>query len=1045
MTFCSFRQRLLPLLGLLLTLLPRPAAAQAVAVLTPAQPASLRDSLTITFDATRGDAGLAAWTGDVYAYTGVITPASTSLTDWKHVQGPWAPILPKLKMRALGGRRYALRIRPDTFYGLAVGEQVSYFAFVFRNADGSVAGRATGGGDVLLPQYAASTRSYASHQWSGGVLTVRASDGATLTVQPYAPAVLRVAFYPNGTAAVPAPSLAVSAAPAAPAGTVADAPARLTLVAPGLTAIIEKNPLRLLYLRGPDTLLAETPGYFETGALRGVRFGLKSGEALYGTGARALPLNRRGQRVPLYNQARYGYQNGEANLNISIPLVLSGRGYGLFFDDARPGYLDLGQTDNAALEFGTENNRLTYFVFGQRDVPALLAAYTALTGRQPLPPRWALGYIQSKYGYQTEAEARSIVQAMRSQGFPLAGLVLDLYWFGGMNRMGDLDWDRTRFPNPVRMLRDFDSLGVKTILITEPYITQQSRNYAAASAGNLLACTSAGAPYVISNFWAGSAGLLDMSDPAARAWLWPFYRARVQEGVAGWWSDLGEPETHPDAMRHFGGTAREVHNGFASQWAALLQDKYAQEFPAQRLFNLTRSGFAGMQRLGATPWSGDVQRSWSGLQAQVPLMLGMGLSGVGYEHSDAGGFTGGAQNNELYTRWLQFAAFTPIMRAHGEGVPPEPVHYPEPYKSIVRDYARLRHRLLPTTYTLAWENSQTGAPLARPLGFGEPLAVNNYQNPNTNDAYLWGDNLLVAPVLNPGQTQRTVALPAGGPWLDYWTNQPYAGGSTATVPAPLARLPLLVRAGSLLALQPYRASPAQGVLDTLQINYYPATGVAGLPAVVYDDDGRTPDAFARNQYQLLHFQDQPTGAADFTLVATATGPGYATAPRRRVVEYAIQRVRSAPASVTYQGQALPLAASGAAYAGLDSAAYFDGAAQVLRVRFRWRHQAATVRVFGAPLAANQPAAAPAAISLNAPYPNPFSTQTTLSYEVARPGSYLLRVLSLTGQLVASVPITAAAAGPGAVQWDGTNGAGRPLPAGLYVLELNGQHQRVVRQ
>ena len=1039
MAFRSFR----PLLVMLLPLLPRLAAAQAT--LAPAQPASLSDSLTITFDATRGDAGLAAWAGDVYAYTGVITPASTSLTDWKHVQGPWSPILPRLKMRALGSHRYALRIRPDAFYGLTAGEQVNSFAFVFRNADGSVSGRAAGGGDVLLPLYAASTRRYASHQWSGGVLTVLASDGATLTVQPYAPAVLRVAFYPSGTAAVPAPSLAVSAAPAAPAGTVADAPARLTLAASGLTAVIEKNPLRLLYLRGTDTMLAETPGYFETGALRGVRFGLKPGEALYGTGARALPTNRRGQRVQLYNQAHYGYQNGEANLNISIPLVLSGRGYGLFFDDVRPGYLDLGQADNAALEFGTENSRLTYFVFGQPDLPGLLAAYTGLTGRQPLPPRWALGYIQSKYGYQTEAEARTIVQTMRGQGFPLSGLVLDLYWFGGTSRMGDLDWDRTRFPNPTRMLHDFDSVGVKTVLITEPYITQQSRNYAAASAGNFLARSTTGAPDVIGNFWAGSAGLLDMTDPAARAWLWPFYRARVREGVAGWWSDLGEPETHPEAMRHFGGTAREVHNGFASQWAALLQDKYAQEFPAQRLFNLTRSGFAGMQRLGATPWSGDVQRSWSGLQAQVPIMLGMGLSGVGYEHSDAGGFTGGGQNNELYARWLQFAAFTPIMRAHGEGAPTEPVNYPEPYKSIVRDYARLRHRLLPTTYTLAWENSQTGAPLARPLDFGEPLAMNGYQNPNANDAYLWGENLLVAPVFSPGQTQRTVALPPGGPWIDYWTNQQYAGGSSATLPAPLARLPLLVRAGSLLALQPYRASTAQGALDTLQISYYPAPGVAGRPAVVYDDDGRTPDAFARNQYQLLHFQDLPSGVADFTLLATATGPGYANAPRRRVVEYAIQRVRAAPGAVTYQGLALPLAASAAAYAALDSAAYFDAAAQVLRVRFGWRHQAATVRVFGTALAANKPAAAPATISLNAPYPNPFSTETTISYEVAKPGRYLLRVYSLTGQLVASVPVVAAVVGTALVQWAGTDGAGRPLPAGLYLLELNGQHQRVVRQ
>jgi oligosaccharide 4-alpha-D-glucosyltransferase len=395
--------------------------------------------------------------------------------------------------------------------------------------------------DTGLPPHSARIlRNYTGHQWSNGLLTVNTSDGATLTLQLYAPTALRVAFYPVGTPAVAATSFAVTASPAGSA-TLSDTPTRLTLTAAGLAVEIQKNPVRLLYRRGGDTLLLETPGYFEAGSTRGLRFGLRAGEALYGTGSRALPVDRRGQRVPLYNQASYGYQNGESRLNISIPLVLSSRGYGLLFDEPRPGYLDLGLTDATTLEYGTEADRLTYFVLADSTLPALLRTYTALSGRQPLPPRWALGYLQSKYGYQTETEARSIVQSLRSQGFPLAGLVLDLYWFGGPSRMGNLDWDRRSFPNPVRMLHDFDSVGVKTILINEPYLTQASSNYGPASAASLLARTSTGAPYVIGNFWAGPAALLDLTNPAARTWLWPFYRARAQEGVAGWWSDLGEP------------------------------------------------------------------------------------------------------------------------------------------------------------------------------------------------------------------------------------------------------------------------------------------------------------------------------------------------------------------------------------------------------------------------------------------------------------------------------------------------------------------------
>ena len=1023
---------------LVLLLAPGLACAQAVATLAPAQPASLSDSVTVTFDATRGDRGLADWPGDVYAYTGVITPASTSPTDWQHVQSSWTDGPARLRLRALGGHRYRLTLQPSSFYGLAAGERVLQFAFVFKNADGSHSGRNANGSDVLLPLYGGSSRAYAYHRWQGGELTVVASDSARLTVQPWAAGVARVAFYPAGVAAVPAASLAVSAAPSASGATLAETATRLVVAGPGLSIELAKNPLRLRYLRGPqDTVLVETPGYVEVGGMRGVRFGLKADEALYGTGARAVPTNRRGQRVALYNQAHYGYGNGETNLNVSIPLVLGGRGFGVLFDEVRPGYLDLGQADNAALEYGTEADHLTYFVLAQKTLPALLAAYTDLTGHQPLPPRWALGYLQSKYGYQTEAEARAIVQRMRAAGFPLSGLVLDLYWFGDKQLMGNLDWDRRRFANAEGMMQDFDALGVKTILIAEPYVTQQSGNYASVAAGGLLARTSTGAPYVLGNFWAGSAGLLDLTNPAAQAWLWPWYKARTRQGAGGWWSDLGEPETHPDDMRHYAGaTARQVHNGFANQWATVLQNGYAQDFPQQRLFNLGRSGFAGMQRLGITPWSGDVQRSWSGLQAQVPVMLGMGLSGEGYMHADAGGFTGGGQDNELYTRWLQYAAFTPIMRAHGEGVPTEPVNYPQPYQGIVRDYARLRQRLLPYTYTLAWENSETGAPLARPLNFNYQLPVNNQQL--LDDSYLWGSDLLVAPVLNPGQTQRTVALPTGSEWVDYWTGTRYAGGSTATVAAPLARLPLLVRAGALLPTQPYRPSAALGVLDSLQVTYYPAATAS--TGQVYDDDGRTPHAYALGQYQLLHFAASPASASDYTLVATASGAGYAGSPARRVLEYLVPSA-TAPGAVLLQGQSLPLSATAATYAAADSGAYFDASAKLLRVRLRWRHQPVTVRVRGLALATS-PVAAPLAAGLNAPYPNPFAASTTLSCEVAAPGVYQLKLYDLSGRLLRTLPVQAAAPGSYAVRWDGADALGRPLPTGIYVVALGGQHQRV---
>jgi oligosaccharide 4-alpha-D-glucosyltransferase len=186
----------------------------------------------------------------------------------------------------------------------------------------------------------------------------------------------------------------------------------------------------------------------------------------------------------------------------------------------------------------------SFLLFG--DTPGeVIEDVSLLTGRQPLPPRWALGYIQSRFGYEYESEARGIVEDMLAADFPLDALVLDLYWFGEPGDMGNLDWDYNRFPNPVEMIQDFEDLGVKTILITEPYVTEQSTNFDLVTQNEWVGTDPQGNPQVVPNFWAGPAVLLDLFKPEALDWFWERYDARIQEGIAGWWCDLGEPEVYP--------------------------------------------------------------------------------------------------------------------------------------------------------------------------------------------------------------------------------------------------------------------------------------------------------------------------------------------------------------------------------------------------------------------------------------------------------------------------------------------------------------------
>ncbi|MBC8084356.1 MAG: hypothetical protein H7Z21_14225, partial [Hymenobacter sp.] len=670
-----------------------------------------------------------------------------------------------------------------------------------------------------------------SHRYQAGILSIRSTEGGTLRVRPWAEGVVRVEYFPAGTPVRDTPSISVVQQAGFPELEKTGRPRegadalewRLFPLPNSLTIVIRKNPLRVSYRRGGQTVAAEAGGVFQRLTTEasgpggtGVSFRLAPGEYLYGTGSRALPLDRRGHRLALYNEAHYGYQNGEPTLNVSLPTVLSSRGYMLFFDHRAAGYLDLGATEKDVLEYGNEDElNLGYFLLTGTSYAEILSRYTALTGRQPLPPRWGLGLIQSRFGYRSDRELEQVAARMRRADFPLDALVLDLYWFGGTTRQGDLDWDYAKFRHPVPTMRRLDSAGVKTILISEPYVMRTSRNDAEVRARGLVGTHPDGSAYTVASFWAGPATILDMDKPATREWLWSYYRRRKAEGAGGWWSDLGEPENHPNDMRHVAGGTRAVHNGLGQAWAGILQEKYSQEFPEERLFNLSRSGWAGMQRNSVFPWSGDINRSWSGFQAQVPIMLGMGQGGVGYMHSDAGGFCVGAVDSELYTRWLQMASLGPILRPHGEGVPPEPYWYPEPYQSIVRRYTHLRYELLPYLYSLAWENNQTGAPLARPMNFGttylqpesvefatlsveekaagfaseapdwswstaasgswdrehltqrQQLAFAAQNTPalaNVNDQFLLGPNLLVAPVLQPGQRRRNVVLPAGS-WV----------------------------------------------------------------------------------------------------------------------------------------------------------------------------------------------------------------------------------------------------------------------------------------
>ena len=621
------------------------------------------------------------------------------------------------------------------------------------------------------------------------------------------------------------------------------------------TAVIDRNTGRVSF-RDTDgaLLLTEAGGVANNGALKSVSLLPAKQGFLYGAGERGHRMTLNGDSLTMYNRQNYGYGEGDpriSQMGISVPWFSSDAGYGVLFDDYNRAGLELGDTVRYVSDTPLP---LSYYFMRGGDLAGNSAIYSQLTGRQPLPPAWTLGYITSKYGYHNQDEALGAIDTLRRHGYPIDGMVLDLYWYGQETDMGRLAWDPKRWPDHKMMLDSLLSLGIHTVTISQPYINKIGAidNYNLLDSLDLLTRDADGKRADVTT-WVGEAGMFDVSNPRTREWLWNRLRPLTAEGISGWWGDLGEPEVHPLNIVHDNGqTAEQYHNAYGNQWSQLIYDGLRRDFPEMRPMLMMRGGTAGLQRYGVFPWTTDVARDWKGLQPQVKLMLSSGLSGLGYMSSDIGGFAVDPKkplDPELYVRWLQLGTFTPMLRTHAQ-LQPEPFNFPK-QEDIIRRFIKMRYEWFPYNYTLAYENAAYGLPLARPLNFRGDNPGKEYAD--VADEYLWGDNVLVAPVMTQGAKSRKVLFPKGT-WYSWDSPRTkYTGGKTYTVQAPLAKLPLFVRAGSFI---PQYDRPLNNTSEYnpsfLTVKYFPSAEETSY--VLFDDDRKSPTSLEDRQYQLTTFK-----------------------------------------------------------------------------------------------------------------------------------------------------------------------------------------------
>lgn len=648
----------------------------------------------------------------------------------------------------------------------------------------------------------------------------------------------------------------------------------------GLKVNIQQKPFQISYWHHDKPVISENWGYEKAEDSEKIHFNLTTDEMLYGAGARALGMNRRGYRLQLYNRAHYGYEEHSELMNYTMPMVVSNKCYAIHFDNAQIGYLDLDSKKNNVLTYETIGGRKTYQVIVGDDWKDLLSEYTNLTGHQPMPPRWVFGNFASRFGYHSESEARNVVNQFRKDSIPLDAIIFDLYWFGKeiQGTLGNLSFYTDSFPHPKEMISDFKNQGVKTVLITEPFILTTSKKWQEVRDKKLLGTNEQGEPFTY-DFYFGNTGLLDLFKPETRTWFWDIYKDLHNYGARGFWGDLGEPEVHPAKLKHAVGYADEVHNIYGHEWAKLIYEGYQKDYPNERPFILMRSGSTGTQRFGIIPWSGDVNRTWGGLRPQMEITLQMGLQGIAYMHSDLGGFGGPNNDPELYVRWLQYGVFQPVFRPHGqEEVPSEAIFKDEKTKQLAKEAIELRYQMLPYNYSLAFENHVNGTPLMRPVFMEDNTAK---RSESIADEYMWGSCFLVKPItkkIEANSVPIQVVHAAGGTWYDLKsglilkslksTELTYVPDSklkeyenthpstmkkeqTFLMGGDLSSIPVLVKGGSFVPMSPIVQS-TESYSDTMvTIHYYDAPELTESQGIWYEDDGLTNEAYEKGAYKLL--------------------------------------------------------------------------------------------------------------------------------------------------------------------------------------------------
>jgi len=679
-------------------------------------------------------------------------------------------------------------------------------------------------------------------------------------------------------------------------------------------------------------------------------------EHYFGLGEKTGPLDKRGHSYVNWNTDPAGYNALSDPMYQTIPFfvaVRQAKAYGIFFDNTYRSFFDMGAEFADAYSFGAAGGEMNYYFFYGPRPDTVITRFTELVGRASMPPRWTLGYLQSSAHYYPDTTFRSIADNFRARHIPCDGLFFDTQH---MDSSRDFTWDKTGFPDPPRLLAELREKGFHTFAILDPGVKEEPGYYVydQGMAGDHFLKRKNGKIYA-GQIWPGASVFPDFTSEKARAW-WAKVAAKFAgNGFSGFLTDMDEPTVDallrskgwiptafdPDVTYYDHGLNSpdaKNHNIYGMLMSEATRDGLLDCRPNERPFVITRATYAGGQRY-AGQWTGDNLATWEDLNASLRLIQSMGTSGLVLTGSDVGGFVN-TPDPELYTRWLESSIFDPFFITHtGERERRlDPWSFGSQWEEINRHTIELRYRLRPYLYTAFYQATQTGIPVVRslPLEFPDDPRVFDETPAKELDEFLFGGDLLAAPVIKPGETSRTVYLPRGT-WFDFASGRPYTGPVTITADAPLDAIPMFVRGGAIIPMQQVMEFDNQAPLDPLTFEIYPE---GSSSHEYYEDDGISLD-YQRGVYlyERITAMDKDDS---LTIKSTDISGSYTPSPRSLLLKVHAQA--GLAKAVKLNGQVLAAVSSIAALEKAASGAAFDGEHRVLYVKFTDAHAPFEVQI-----------------------------------------------------------------------------------------------------